>query len=127
MTNEIITAALVNGLCQAWMSFKHAPFEDSSATMTLLAVRPLGLDFGIVEQTGESRVYRLGLSLTETDADIEFTRKSGHPDPDAFDDHMTALLLEAFESTVSPVLKLRNLDGAEEALAQLPVSSRNVH
>jgi hypothetical protein len=127
MTNEIITAALVNGLCQAWMSFKLSPFEDSQASMSLLAVRPLGLDFGIVEPTGQSRVYRLGLSLTSTNADIEFTRKSGNPLPDAFDDHISSLLLEAFETTVAPVLKLRQLDGAEETLASLPVTSREVH
>jgi len=127
MTHENLTAALINGLNRAWATFKQGPFESSQATMTLLAVQSLALDFGIDEPSAQPRVYRLGLSLTAAEADIEFVRSEGTQPPDDFDEHLTGLLLEAFELELAPALKNPSGLIAEADLAELPSPSGLLH
>ena len=131
MQEELITAALVNGLCKAWGEYKAGPelFAAGTASMTLLAVRPLGVDFGVHLEGEIDRVYRLDLVVAQQNADIALVRTRGNPEPDNFDDRMTELLLSAFETTVSPAVRFAGGPPVlpEVLLATMPAASPLLH
>lgn len=134
MQEELITAALVNGLCKAWGDFKSLPEAEATsvpaaaASMTLLAVRPLGLEFGVQLDGETNRVYKLDLVLAAHDADIALSRRTGSEDPDSFDDLMTGLLLTAFETTVGPVVKFASSEQKlDAAFAGMTAGSTLLH